>query len=114
MAHTAFPSDLVQAQRDWNRTYAQLAEGAPHCTTLRRRLLRLSVRLLWHPFWETERGRSPGVRVELRQQVRAQVRDRYFDRDLDRYPDRDLDGSAHDRDQDRSARDTRRVREATT
>ncbi|MFD3442239.1 hypothetical protein ACFWU3_32575 [Streptomyces sp. NPDC058685] len=96
MAHPAFPSDLVQAQRDWNRTYAQLAEGVPHCTTLRCRLLRLSVRLLWHPFWETERGRSPAARVELRRQARGL--------------ERNLDVPARDR--DRPAGDSRRVRDA--
>lgn len=71
MAHTPFPHDLVQAQRDWNRTYAALAAPQPLCTTaLRRRLLRLSSRIFWHPFWSTGPGRSPAARVELRLQVR--------------------------------------------
>ncbi|MER5463021.1 hypothetical protein ABT010_20505 [Streptomyces sp. NPDC002668] len=71
MAHTSFPSDLVQAQRDWNRAYAELAEGQGPYTELRRRLLRLSSALFWHPFWDTERGGSPAARVELRRQVRS-------------------------------------------
>ncbi|MEW2085253.1 hypothetical protein [Streptomyces sp. NPDC005283] len=72
MAHTSFPSDLVQAQRDWNRTYAELAEGQGPYTELRRRLLRLSSALFWHPFWDTERGGPPAAQVELRRQVRSQ------------------------------------------
>lgn len=59
MPHAAFPPDLVQAQRDWNRTYALLAEHQLHTTVLRRRLLDLSLRLVRHPFWATEQGRSP-------------------------------------------------------
>lgn len=122
MANTAFPSDLVQAQRDWNRTYAQLAEGAPDGTTLRRRLLRLSVRLLWHPFWETERGRSPAARAELRRhareqahaweeaQERAQAREQA--RDEAQARDRDVPVRDSFRDREMPARDTRRVRDA--
>lgn len=72
MPHAAFPPDLVQAQRDWNRTYALLAEHQLHTTVLRCRLLDLSLRLVRHPFWATEQGRSPAARVELRRQVRAQ------------------------------------------
>jgi hypothetical protein len=71
MAHTSFPHDLVQAQHDWNRTYAALATPQPlHTTALRRRLLRLSTRIFWHPFWSTGPGRSPAARVELRRLVR--------------------------------------------
>ncbi|WP_254708044.1 hypothetical protein [Streptomyces lunaelactis] len=72
MAHTAFPSDLVEAQRDWNRTYAELADGQVPYTALRRRLLWLSCCLAVHPFWGTELGRSPAARVELRERVRSQ------------------------------------------
>ncbi|WP_406003858.1 hypothetical protein [Streptomyces sp. NBC_00829] len=72
MAHTVFPSDLVQAQRDWNDTYAQLAAGQAHYTALRRRLLRLSSGLVRHPFWTSDQGRSATARVELRRWVRAQ------------------------------------------
>lgn len=45
MAHT-FPDDLVQAQRDWYRTYRQLVDADVQQTAaLRRTLLRLSVRI---------------------------------------------------------------------
>ncbi|MFF9089954.1 hypothetical protein ACF1BE_26795 [Streptomyces sp. NPDC014991] len=68
---TDFPDDLVRMQADWNATYAALA--APHrrdTTALRRRLLRLSVRLWWHPYWETVPS-VPVARFELRQLARA-------------------------------------------
>jgi hypothetical protein len=49
---TDFPDDLVQTQAAWNATYDALAAPRPRDTTaLRRRLLRLSVRLWWHPYW---------------------------------------------------------------
>ncbi|MFF0692631.1 hypothetical protein ACFYU4_08355 [Streptomyces tendae] len=41
----------------------------PRTTTLRRRLLRLSVRLWWHPYWETAPS-VPAARTELRKLVR--------------------------------------------
>jgi hypothetical protein len=72
MAHTSFPPDLIRAQRDWNRTYEALARRPLHTAALRRRLQELSVRLAAHPFWETEAGRSPAARVELRRRVRAE------------------------------------------
>jgi len=54
MDATNFPDDLVQTQAAWNATYAALAAPRPReTTTLRRRLLRRSVRLRWHPYWET-------------------------------------------------------------
>ncbi|MFD7232105.1 hypothetical protein [Streptomyces sp. NPDC059881] len=72
MAQSLFPDDLVQAQADWFRTYAALGAPGPRDTAaLRRRLLRLSVRVLLHPFWSTGPGRSPAARVELRRQVCA-------------------------------------------
>ncbi|WP_413777813.1 hypothetical protein [Streptomyces sp. AM8-1-1] len=40
---------------------------------LRRRLLRLSARLVCHPFWSTAAGRSPAARVELQQVTRDRV-----------------------------------------
>ncbi|WP_371598549.1 LexA family protein [Streptomyces sp. NBC_00564] len=70
MAHTTFPLDLIQAQRDWNRTYAVLERRPLHTAALRRRLQQLSARLASHPFWETRTGRAPAARVELRRQVR--------------------------------------------
>jgi hypothetical protein len=66
-----FPDDLVQTQAAFNATYDALA--APHrcdTTALRRRLLRLSVRLWWHPYWETARP-APAARTELRQTART-------------------------------------------
>lgn len=71
MANTVFPSDLVQAQREWHHTYAQLAAEPAHAAVLRRRLLWLSCRLFWHPYWRTGPGRSPAARVELRELARA-------------------------------------------
>lgn len=68
---TDFPDDLVQTQAAWNATYQALAEPRPRDTTvLRRRLLRLSVRLWWHPYWETAPS-VPAARSELRQMARA-------------------------------------------
>jgi hypothetical protein len=70
MAQPSFPFDLIQIQRDWNRTYAALERRPSHTVALRRRLQQLSARLVGHPFWETEAGRSPGARVDLRRRVR--------------------------------------------
>ncbi|WP_327686187.1 hypothetical protein [Streptomyces sp. NBC_00467] len=71
MARTMFPDDPVQAQKDWDRTYAALAAPRPRTiTVLRGRLLRLSARLVCHPFWSTAAGRSPAARVELQQVAR--------------------------------------------
>ncbi|MET4646021.1 MULTISPECIES: hypothetical protein [Streptomyces] len=71
MEPTAFPQDLVQAQRDWIRTYEALAHpGLPHNTALRRRLLELSAQIWWHPFFATGAGRAPTARVELRRLAR--------------------------------------------
>lgn len=54
MDATDFPDDLVQTQAAWNATYDELAALRHRDTTaLRHRLLRLSVRLWWHPYWET-------------------------------------------------------------
>ncbi|MFI5887986.1 LexA family protein [Streptomyces sp. NPDC051554] len=65
-----FPLDLIQAQRDWNLTYAALERRPGEATRLRRRLQTLSVRLTVHPFWDTEAGKNPSARVALRQRVR--------------------------------------------
>ncbi|MFD3484897.1 hypothetical protein [Streptomyces sp. NPDC058665] len=64
-----------RASADSRLTYfnrrAELLHPAPRSTTaLRRRLLRLSVRLWWHPYWETAPS-VPAARTELRQLVRA-------------------------------------------
>ncbi|MFI1394298.1 hypothetical protein [Streptomyces sp. NPDC020681] len=75
MARPLHPDDLLAAQHEWNRTYAELADRPVDYTALRRRLLRLSGRIFWHPFWSTTAGRGPAARVELRRRVRAQERD---------------------------------------
>ncbi|MGC2997553.1 hypothetical protein ACPF8X_03890 [Streptomyces sp. G35A] len=72
MGETDFPDDLVQTQAVWNATYDALAAPRPRDTTaLRRRLLLLSVRLWWHPYWETAPSVPAAARSELRQLVRA-------------------------------------------
>ncbi|MER0428563.1 hypothetical protein [Streptomyces microflavus] len=43
----------------------------PRTTELRRRLLALSARIHWHPFWATPAGRTPAARAELRQRTAA-------------------------------------------
>ncbi|WP_405545233.1 hypothetical protein OG478_32975 [Streptomyces phaeochromogenes] len=72
MVHPSFPPDLIRAQRDWIRTYEALARRPRHTAALRRRLQELSSWLAAHPFWETDSGRSPAARVELRRQARAE------------------------------------------
>jgi hypothetical protein len=70
MESLAFPQDLLQAQEAWHRAYTDLAaapQGA-RTTELRRRLLRLSVRIFWHPYWSSTGGSAR--RVELRRQAR--------------------------------------------
>jgi hypothetical protein len=68
---TDFPDDLVQTQTAWNATYEALAAPRPRDTTaLRRRLLLLSVRLWWHPYWETVPS-ALAARSELRQLARG-------------------------------------------
>ncbi|MCX4657626.1 hypothetical protein OG249_37870 [Streptomyces microflavus] len=67
-----FPDDLIHAQQQWHNTYRALAAPRPrHATELRRRLIALSVRIHWHPFWSTPAGRLPAARVELRQRTTA-------------------------------------------
>ncbi|MFK0134095.1 hypothetical protein ACIQRZ_27460 [Streptomyces rubiginosohelvolus] len=62
-----FPHDLVLAQQEWHDVYRALAQPRPrHATELRRRLVLLSVRIHWHPFWSTPAGWTPAARVELR------------------------------------------------
>ncbi|MFD8006125.1 hypothetical protein [Streptomyces mirabilis] len=71
MDATDFPDDLVQTQAAWNATYSALAAPQHRDTTaLRRRLLRLFVRLWWHPYWNTARS-VPAARTELRQLART-------------------------------------------
>ncbi|MGW9460860.1 hypothetical protein ACWG5N_33470 [Streptomyces globisporus] len=61
-----FPDDLIRAQQEWHDTYRALAVPRPRHATELRRLLLLSVRIEWHPFWLTPAGWSPAARVELR------------------------------------------------
>ncbi|MET7361634.1 hypothetical protein ABZS76_24725 [Streptomyces sp. NPDC005562] len=63
MRHT-IPHDLVRTQREWTRTYEKLAVH-PGRTALRRRLIRLTARLHFHP-----RLRDPAARMELRRLAR--------------------------------------------
>ncbi|MDA4891927.1 hypothetical protein PFZ55_34120 [Streptomyces sp. MS2A] len=67
MDEAVFPDGLAQTKPPGNATYDALAAPCPRDTTaLRHRLLRLSVRLWWHPYWKT--GPSvPAARTELRQ-----------------------------------------------
>ncbi|MER5194083.1 hypothetical protein ACWD3J_38870 [Streptomyces sp. NPDC002755] len=70
MDDTDFPDDLLQTQHAWNATYRALAAPRPcNVTALRRRLLRLSVRLWWHPYWT--RAEVPAGREELRRRGRS-------------------------------------------
>ncbi|MEU6674035.1 hypothetical protein [Streptomyces sp. NPDC046853] len=49
MASTDHTPDIVETQRDWNRTYTALAQApATDNTALRRRLIGLSRRLFRH------------------------------------------------------------------
>lgn len=67
-----FPDDLVEDQRAWHAAYRDLAHPHPHRTTeLRRRLLTLSCRIQWHPFWSTPPGRGPAARIELKRYART-------------------------------------------
>ncbi|MEU5331389.1 hypothetical protein [Streptomyces parvus] len=70
-----FPDDLIRAQREWHDTYRALSvPSSRNITELRRRLLLLSVRIQWHPFWSTPGGWSPAARVELRRLTAADRR----------------------------------------
>ncbi|MGW1787176.1 hypothetical protein ACWCQQ_50275 [Streptomyces sp. NPDC002143] len=65
-----FPDDLMRTQHAWNATYRALAAPGPrNVTALRRRLLRLSARLWWHPYWT--QAAAPAGREELRRRSRA-------------------------------------------
>ncbi|MFI6143394.1 hypothetical protein ACIBCC_35035 [Streptomyces griseus] len=75
MDRIPFPDDLIRAQQDWHTTYRALAVPRPRgATELRRRLLALSVRIHWHPFWSTPDGWSPAARMELRRRAGGQQR----------------------------------------
>lgn len=71
MDATDFPDDLIQTQHAWTATYTALAAPRPDDTAaLRRRLLCLSVRLWWHPYWRSVSA-VPAARTELRQLARG-------------------------------------------
>ncbi|MFD8643942.1 hypothetical protein ACFV14_27010 [Streptomyces zaomyceticus] len=71
MRFPPFPDDLVTAQRSWTAAYEELAR--PHAaspTVLRRRLLRLSTQMYFHPYWAHPRPAAGWA--ELRDLVREQ------------------------------------------
>ncbi|MEU0599931.1 hypothetical protein ABZ484_17075 [Streptomyces sp. NPDC006393] len=47
------PSDLAHAQEEWRATYRRLA--ARPQTVQRRRLVHLSMQVLFHPYWQDRR-----------------------------------------------------------
>ncbi|MFC9344049.1 hypothetical protein ACFT0G_36745 [Streptomyces sp. NPDC057020] len=76
MRHDPFPDDLVTAQEAWTRTYEELARPRPAgVTDLRRRLIRLSVQVYFHPFW-TRQAHPSTSRGDLLHRVRAGRPDR--------------------------------------
>lgn len=67
-----FPYDLLQAERERHAAYLALSTFSPvENTALRRRLLQLSARVWWHPFWGTRNGRASAARMALQRSVRA-------------------------------------------
>jgi hypothetical protein len=54
------PEDLAHAQEEWHATYRQLA--GHQRTVLRRRLIRLSSQVMFHPYWQ---GRQTAARAAL-------------------------------------------------
>ncbi|WP_327112274.1 hypothetical protein OG206_04165 [Streptomyces sp. NBC_01341] len=74
MDDSTFPHELVQAQRDWNAAYAELARPRVRRSTteVRRTLLRLSAWIRWHPYWTTS-GAGPAARVRLREAARTRT-----------------------------------------
>ncbi|WP_331726444.1 hypothetical protein [Streptomyces uncialis] len=73
MSRHTFPTDLLETQTAWYRTYRQLAEIAATpsgAAAYRRRLLALSARIAAHPYWDTPAG-TPAARVSLKEAARA-------------------------------------------
>ncbi|MFE3249832.1 hypothetical protein [Streptomyces sp. NPDC059209] len=67
MSPRTFPDDLVRTQRAWTTTYQTLAATHPaDNTALRRELLRLSVRLFWHPYLAAHQAARPELRARAR------------------------------------------------
>ncbi|MEV6949996.1 MarR family transcriptional regulator [Streptomyces sp. NPDC051172] len=69
MPDIAFPLDLIEAQRDWNRARAALVRRPVKTPELLNRLRTLGVGVAVHSFWETEDGKSPSAREDLRRRV---------------------------------------------
>ncbi|MFF9908962.1 hypothetical protein [Streptomyces sp. NPDC013457] len=75
MRHAPFPDDLVAAQRSWVHTYEALAQPDVRRTTaLRRRLVRLSADVYFHPYWA--HPRPAAGRADLLDLVRRAERER--------------------------------------
>ncbi|MFF5273776.1 hypothetical protein [Streptomyces sp. NPDC000133] len=76
MRRPTLPEDLITAQRAWERTYRSLADPAnrQQTTALRRRLLKLSVKVWWHPYWQqagtAQRGALRPSKRELEPGIR--------------------------------------------
>lgn len=74
MAQThTFPSDLLETQTAWYRTYRHLAETATSTSGTaahRRTMIALSARIAAHPYWDTPAG-TPAARVTLKETARA-------------------------------------------
>lgn len=69
MADIAFPLDLIESQRDWNHVRAALARRPVKTPQLLNRWKTLTARVAVHSFWETEDGKSPSAREDLRRRV---------------------------------------------
>ncbi|MEU7103360.1 hypothetical protein AB0A66_34215 [Streptomyces longwoodensis] len=64
---------MLQTQADLERDLSSALPPRPRDTTaLRRRLLLLSVRLSWHPYWETVPS-VPAARSDLRHLARHRI-----------------------------------------
>ncbi|MFD3580922.1 LexA family protein [Streptomyces sp. NPDC058683] len=70
MDDTTFPLDLLQAMREWSHVRAVLARRPVKPPELLNRLRTLEARVAVHSFWETEDGKSPSARDDLRRRVR--------------------------------------------
>ncbi|MFF3313003.1 hypothetical protein [Streptomyces sp. NPDC002952] len=69
MACRSFPPDLVDLHLAYARTYRALASDAGRSRTrLRRDLLRLGARVLYHPYWSQRPGSAAAGWAALREQ----------------------------------------------